>query len=155
MGDDTRREFFVKVGVGAGAAALATQAAMGVRSVLPNVSYDSPTTVKVGPPTEFPEGVKYLPDERLFVFRDGNTFHAISAVCTHLGCTVRIEAEQTEKRAFVCPCHGSAYARDGKPLSGPAPTPLKAYHLSVAPDDGQITVDLDRPVDAAFRLSIA
>jgi hypothetical protein len=36
--------------------------------------------------------MKFLPDERLFVFREGKTFHAVSAVCTHLGCTVRAEA---------------------------------------------------------------
>jgi len=47
---------------------------------VPNVSYDAPTTVKLGLPAEFPDGLKFLPDERLFVFRDGNTFHAISAV---------------------------------------------------------------------------
>ncbi len=41
---------------------------------------------------EFPDGLKFLPDQRLFVFRQGKIFHAISAVCTHLGCTVRAEA---------------------------------------------------------------
>ena len=59
---------------------------------MPNVSYDAPTTVKLGPPSDYPDGLKFLADERLFVFRDGNTFHAVSAVCTHLGCTVRAEA---------------------------------------------------------------
>ena len=43
-------------------------------------------------PADFPEGLKFLPDMRLFVFREDNVFHAISAVCTHLGCTVRAEA---------------------------------------------------------------
>ncbi len=87
-----RREFLMRLGLGAGIAGVATQGVASLRSLVPNVSYDAPTTVKLGPPGEFPEGMKFLSAERLFVFRQGNTFHAISAVCTHLGCTVRAEA---------------------------------------------------------------
>ena len=76
-----------------------TQAGASLRSLIPNVSYDAPTTVKLGLPAEFPDGLKFLPDERLFVFRTGNVYHAVSAVCTHLGCTVRAEAlSQPETR---------------------------------------------------------
>src|ERR1700693_200116 len=88
----SRRELLVKLGIGGGIAALAGQAVASLRSLVPNVSYDAPTTVKVGMPNDFPDGMKFLPDQRLFVFRDGNVFHAVSAVCTHLGCTVRAEA---------------------------------------------------------------
>ena len=89
-----RRDFMMKAGLGAGVCGLGLQAAASLRSLVPNVSYDAPTTVKLGPPTDFPDGLKFLPDQRLFVFREGKTFHAISAVCTHLGCTVRAEAIQ-------------------------------------------------------------
>ena len=87
-----RRDFLLRLGAGAGVAAIGTQAAASMRSLIPNVSYDSPTTVRLGLPSEFPDGLKFLSDERLFIFREGNTFHAVSAVCTHLGCTVRAEA---------------------------------------------------------------
>jgi menaquinol-cytochrome c reductase iron-sulfur subunit len=87
-----RREFLVKTGIAVGLAGIGTQAAASLRSLLPNVSYDAPTTVKLGLPSEFPDGLKFLPEQRLFVFREGKVFHAISAVCTHLGCTVRAEA---------------------------------------------------------------
>ncbi len=101
-----RRELLVKLGIGGGIAALAGQAVASLRSLVPNVSYDAPTTVKVGMPNDFPDGMKFLPVERLFVFRDGNVFHAVSAVCTHLGCTVRAEAlSQPETRTV-----------EGKPL---------------------------------------
>jgi menaquinol-cytochrome c reductase iron-sulfur subunit len=138
-----------------------------MRSLVPNVSYDAPTTVKLGMPNDFPDGLKFLPDERLFVFREGNTFHAVSAVCTHLGCTVRAEAlPQAEVKTvegqslrlthrFLCPCHGSKYTGDGSNVSGPAPRPLAWYHLAVAPEDGQLVVDLARPVERDFRLTIA
>lgn len=162
-----RRDFLCTLGTGAGVAALAAQAGASLRSLVPNVSYDAPTTVKVGLPEEFPDGLKFLPDQRLFVFREGKIFHAISAVCTHLGCTVRAEAlpqpvsrdvEGTALRMthrFLCPCHGSSYSGDGGNVSGPAPRALAWFHLSVAPDDGQLVVDLAREVGRDFRLTLA
>jgi menaquinol-cytochrome c reductase iron-sulfur subunit len=162
-----RRDFLVKLGIGAGGVGIATQAAASLRSLLPNVSYDAPTTVKVGLPADFPDGMKFLPEERLFVFREGKVFHAVSAVCTHLGCTVRAEAlpqpetmevggAQTRvTHRFACPCHGSKYAGDGKVVSGPAPRPLAWFHLSVSPDDGQLVVDLAQEVGRDFRLTTA
>ena len=157
----------MKLGIGSGLAALGAQTVASMRSLVPNVSYDSPTTVKLGMPNDFPDGLKFLPDERLFVFREGNTFHAVSAVCTHLGCTVRAEALSQPEVAtiegqslrlthrFLCPCHGSKYTGDGSNVSGPAPKPLAWYHLSVSPDDGQLVVDLARTVERDFRLTLA
>jgi cytochrome b6-f complex iron-sulfur subunit len=162
-----RREFLLKLGTGAGVVALTAQGAASLRSLVPNVSYDAPTTVKLGPPSEFPDGLKFLPDERLLVFREGRTFHAISAVCTHLGCTVRAEALSSPEvqqvagsslrltHAFACPCHGSRYTGEGQPVSGPAPRSLAWYQLAVAPEDGQLVVDLAREVGHDFRLTVA
>jgi len=164
---DDRREFLVRIGIGAGLVALGGQAVASLRSLVPNVSYDAPTTVKLGPPQDFPDGMKFLPDQRLFVFREGRVFHAVSAVCTHLGCTVRAEAlSQVESRTvegsplrlthrFLCPCHGSRYTGDGENVAGPAPRPLAWYHLSIAPDDGALVVDLAQPVARSFRLTVA
>jgi menaquinol-cytochrome c reductase iron-sulfur subunit len=161
-----RRDFILRVGTGAGIAAIAYQAGASMRSLVPNVSYDAPTTVTLGLPAEFPDGLKFLPDQRLFVFRDGATFHAISAVCTHLGCTARAEAlSQPETRQvggqslrlthrFQCPCHGSKYNGDGSNVSGPAPKPLAWYRLSLAAEDGQLVVDLANEVDRDFRLTV-
>ena len=161
-----RRDFLLTLGAGAGVVALATQGAASLRALVPNVSYDAPTTVKLGPPSEYPDGLKFLPDERLFIFREGNTFHAVSAVCTHLGCTVRAEALSRPETAtvggapmrlthrFSCPCHGSKYTGDGTNVAGPAPKPLAWFHLSIAPDDGQLVVDLAAEVERDFRLTI-
>lgn len=161
-----RRDFLITMGTGAGVVAIAAQAGASLRSLVPNLTYDAPTTVKLGPPEEFPDGLKFLPEERLFVFRAGKTFHAISAVCTHLGCTVRAEAlshpEDTTVEGqplrlthrFMCPCHGSKYTGDGANVAGPAPKPLAWYRLSVSPDDGQLIVDLAAEVDRSFRLSL-
>lgn len=165
-GRTDRRDFLLKLGAGAGFVAISAQAVASLRSLVPNVSYDAPTTVKLGLPGDFPDGLKFLPDERLFVFRAGKTYHAISAVCTHLGCTVRAEAlsrpeEKTVEgqslrltHRFQCPCHGSTYTGDGSNVSGPAPKPLAWYRLSVSPDDGQLVVDLADEVDQRFRLTL-
>ncbi len=162
-----RRDFLVKLGLGAGVVGVGLQGVASLRSLVPNVSYDPPTTVKLGPPGDFPDGLKFLPDERLFVFREGKTFYAISAVCTHLGCTVRAEALPQPETAevngrpvrlthrYLCPCHGSRYRGDGQNVSGPAPRPLAWYRLTVAPDDGQLVVDLADEVDRDFRLTVA
>jgi cytochrome b6-f complex iron-sulfur subunit len=162
-----RRDFLLTLGTGAGIAAIGYQGAASLRSLVPNVSYDAPTTVKVGLPADFPDGLKFLPDQRLFIFREGAVFHAVSAVCTHLGCTVRAEAlSNPETRTvdgkplrlthrFLCPCHGSKYTGDGGNVSGPAPRPLAWYHLSIASDDGQLVVDLANEVGHDFRLTTA
>lgn len=162
-----RRQFLIRLGIGAGGVAIGAQSVASLRSLVPNVSYDAPTTVKLGNPADFPDGLKFLPDERLFVFRTGKTFHAISAVCTHLGCTVRAEALSQVQEAqvggqamrlthrFNCPCHGSRYNGDGTTISGPAPKALAWYHLSVATDDGQLVVDLAHEVEHDFRLTLA
>ena len=161
-----RRELLKTVGIGTGLVALGAQGGAALRSLVPNVSYDAPTTVKLGLPSEYPEGLKYLPDQRLFVFREGRIFHAISAVCTHLGCTVRAEplpnpqtvteGDATVKltHRFLCPCHGSQYRGDGTNVAGPAPKPLAWYRLCIAPDDGQLVVDLADQVDRDFRLTV-
>lgn len=56
--------------------------------------------------------------EKLAVYRDeSGQLHAVSAVCTHLGCVVGWN--ETE-RTWDCSCHGSRFDCDGRMLHGPA-----------------------------------
>ncbi|HEY8678334.1 MAG TPA: ubiquinol-cytochrome c reductase iron-sulfur subunit [Candidatus Dormibacteraeota bacterium] len=61
------------------------------------------------------QGVVYLRDP------GKGQVQALSARCTHLGCTVHwVPADNR----FRCPCHGSQFAADGTVLHGPAQRPL-------------------------------
>jgi len=61
----------------------------------------------------------------------------VSATCTHLGCTVKWNAEADE---FQCPCHGGRFAPDGTVLGGPPPKPLA--RIAAEERDGEIHVRL-------------
>lgn len=67
--------------------------------------------------------------------REGR-FRVFSATCTHAGCTV---AEVVDRR-INCPCHGSQFAiGSGKPVAGPAPTPLERKAFTIK--KGKIFLD--------------
>jgi len=165
-GGQTRRSFLDRLGLGTLLTAIAGQTWMMVRALVPNVLYEPSLRFKVGTPDRFPEGVTFLEDRRLFIFRNQKMFYAISGVCTHLGCTVKmiqlnqpqkveIRGKLTEERwEFHCPCHGSKFYAEGTPYAGPAPTPLAWYRLEVAADDGQLIVNLMEPVNQDFRLTV-
>ncbi|MFD3325419.1 FAD-dependent oxidoreductase [Streptomyces sp. NPDC058701] len=53
---------------------------------------------------------------------DRGELHAVSAVCTHLGCLVSFN---NAERTWECPCHGSRFGIDGDILQGPALKPLE------------------------------
>lgn len=56
--------------------------------------------------------------KKVAVYRDEqNVVHAYSAVCPHLGCYVRWNADE---KSFDCPCHGSRFSCEGKVINGPA-----------------------------------
>lgn len=61
--------------------------------------------------------------KRIAAFKDEHgVVHAVSAVCTHMGCIV---GWNETDRTWDCPCHGSRFALDGTVLHGPAIQPLE------------------------------
>lgn len=62
----------------------------------------------------------------LLIFAADGTYHAMSAVCTHLNCTVQY---QGDLRAVWCACHNGMYSIDGRNISGPPPRPLQTYDV--------------------------
>ncbi|HET9441829.1 MAG TPA: FAD-dependent oxidoreductase [Acidimicrobiales bacterium] len=67
-------------------------------------------------------GIVTLDGDKVAAFRDDDgALHAVSPVCTHLGCLV---AFNTAERSWDCPCHGSRFTVDGAVIEGPATTDL-------------------------------
>jgi cytochrome b6-f complex iron-sulfur subunit len=63
--------------------------------------------------------------------KDGK-YRALSAVCTHLGCTVQL---RPDAQSIWCACHNGVYDLDGRNVSGPPPRPLEVYAVHVIGDD--------------------
>jgi Rieske Fe-S protein len=69
---------------------------------------------------------------RTAAYRDeAGSLHAVSAACTHLGCTVGWNGAA---RSWDCPCHGSRFAVTGAVLHGPAVRPLPAVDIPTLAD---------------------
>ncbi|MFI5398634.1 MAG: ubiquinol-cytochrome c reductase iron-sulfur subunit [Candidatus Binatia bacterium] len=146
-----RRRFLKWIGKWSVVAAFATQFGGVVRAFVPRVLYEPSKKFKLGKPAEYPEGVTFVPAHRLFITRERNQFHVISAVCTHLGCTVEWKEKLAE---FDCPCHGSKFKSDGERFAGPAPRPLTWHPLSVS-GDGFLVVDSGKSVPSTYRFAVA
>jgi cytochrome b6-f complex iron-sulfur subunit len=150
-----RRSFLSILGWGGLLAWLATVLGGMVRFAFPNVLYEPGKKVKLTKPADYPIGsVTFLAEKRLFLFRGEEGFRAMSAVCTHLGCTVRdfVKADNEFAQDHShCPCHGSVFARDGEVLRGPAPQPLEFYRVNLLPN-GRLQVDKDKQVAADWYL---
>jgi len=112
----------------------------------PRVLFEPPSTFKLGPPSSYPPNsvsTKWMKSLRLWLVRFEDRFVALSAECTHLGCTVRYLASEDKLK---CPCHGSGFRglREGPQslgynFEGPAPRPLERFQLALD-DDGEIVV---------------
>jgi cytochrome b6-f complex iron-sulfur subunit len=68
----------------------------------------------------------------LILEADGHTYAALSATCTHLGCTVQYRSDLHE---IWCPCHNGIYNLNGGNVSGPPPRPLTQFDVHVRGDE--------------------
>lgn len=139
--DMSRRNFLTFIGFGALTATLGGTALGGVRFMFPNVLYEPPSRLKIGMPTKFGDGTyTFIEEKKVYIRRVPEGFQAISAVCQHLACTVKWMGAE-----FVCPCHGSVYAKDGERVAGPAPRGLDHFSIELA-RDGQMVIDLSQVI---------
>ena len=89
---------------------------------------------------ELPKGAalvfKFGTKPALLIHQKDGAWTALSAVCTHLACTVQYEPDQDR---IFCACHGGVYdPRTGANVSGPPPRPLDQFKVTVGA--GTVTV---------------
>ena len=145
----SRRDFLGLASIGALILSSLTVLAGIFRMTKADVYYEESRKFKVGKPEEFLLGtVKKLDDKRVFIFADNDGFHAVSSVCTHLGCIVH-----ADEGGFQCPCHGSKFNKNGKVVSGPAPRNLPWLEVS-RHVDGNLVVDASREIKAGTKFMV-
>jgi menaquinol-cytochrome c reductase iron-sulfur subunit len=74
-----------------------------------------------------------------WIVNEGGTLRAFSTVCPHLGCAIDFEGDAQK---FQCPCHRSAFTKEGTVLGGPSPRPLD--ELEVKQDGETVAVRYQR-----------
>lgn len=142
----SRRGVITAAGVGwlafGGAAAITCLGAG--RFVLPNVLEEPDPTLSLGESSGFTAmSVGTVSDEfrsqGIWIVRLADRIVALSTACTHLGCLTNwMESE----RKFRCPCHGSAFLREGVNVEGPAPRALDRFRIWDT--EGAVFVDRSR-----------
>lgn len=83
-----------------------------------------------------------VPNTRVWVRKDQTGLMALVATCTHLGCEVQY---YPDKKQWECPCHGSIYDVEGRPISGPAPKPMVRVAVEVK-RDGSLVIQTNKQV---------
>jgi cytochrome b6-f complex iron-sulfur subunit len=99
------------------------------------------TWTRVAASTDLPDGgVRGFDVDGVtgFVRRDGGQVAAVSGICTHQGCALRLDAPA---RVLRCPCHRTSFTVNGTLVSHQLPTPPRALPaLSVREAEGGIEV---------------
>lgn len=108
-----------------------------VRYVLPSKSagvvQNSVTAAKAGELAPNTAKVfKFGSAPAVLVNTSEGTLVALSAICTHLTCTVRYDGDTG---TLFCPCHNGRFDLSGNVLSGPPPRPLETYAVEVSGPD--------------------
>lgn len=149
-GPCSRRDFLQYFGWAATLGTMGGVTVGSARFMFPNILYEPSKSYKIGRPQDYPEGVTFVPDKRIFVVSYEGRYKALSGICTHLGCTVSWVEERTR---YECPCHGSIFNDRGINIAGPAPKPLPWYQI-VLLAEGRLFVDERHGVSFSQALTV-
>jgi len=109
----------------------------GVREI-PLMLEDTPELQQVG--GAYRLEIEDLDKDILIARTDIDTYVAVDIKCTHKGCLVAYKQEMEKTPFFECPCHGSKFDMEGKPLNGPAKLPLGTYETKVV--EGELLISI-------------
>ena len=139
--ETTRRELLVQAAAVAGACACCALSAGVAFAEAPAKD----KTLTLGRLSDYPQPGFYdkfnTKPNHVLVSRLDDRLVAMTAICTHKGCPVKVQAD--DHTALKCPCHKAEFSVEGTPTAGPAKTALVRYALTQAAD-GTITADLTR-----------
>ena len=146
---DPSRRVFIKAGLASFGVSMLASSAVALDFLFPKVLYEPSKVLRLLRLDELPDQKVIFDEEhRLFIFKRPEGVAVLTAVCTHLGCTV---SHRQAAGGFRCPCHGSVFNDQGDVLSGPAPKSLTWFFADLTPD-GRLQVHTDRPVAPEFLL---
>ncbi|MHB8867301.1 MAG: Rieske 2Fe-2S domain-containing protein [Thermoleophilia bacterium] len=137
----TRRDFLVYALSVSGALGATGLLAPIARYVFPTVKAEAAVRVRVASTTQLTPLDKVVDFDyqdvpcTVLQLEDG-TYVALSRVCTHLGCIIKWQPDDTR---FFCPCHAGVFSPTGEVLAGPPPSPLPTLKLAV--EGGDIWVE--------------
>ncbi len=88
------------------------------------------SSVKVGKLSDIPKNsgqiIKFGSKPAILIRTSAGDLRALSAVCTHLECTVQYRGDLG---VIWCACHNGKYDLNGRNISGPPPRPLDEYKV--------------------------
>jgi len=134
------------IGAGFGIPAIAYIIGPALKSEQANwIRIGSLSTIELGTPMLFKPKVTrqngwMVEEEEVGVYvltEDGRNYHAMSNICTHLGCRIRWIAEREK---FFCPCHNGVFDKHGYVVSGPPPRPLDEFETKI--EDGYLYIQM-------------
>jgi cytochrome b6-f complex iron-sulfur subunit len=141
-----RRDFLNKIAIGTASGVGLIGASAMVAEIIPP-STESFSLLNLGQIEDYPiNEFSFIPDKKIYLYRSRSHLRVLSAVCTHLGCTI-----QKSENGFDCPCHGSHYDKLGTACSGPASRSLDRLKVTVS-KERVITVDKKNYVSEDFQL---
>ena len=132
------RRDLLKYLLGAGVIGFAASVFYPILSYLkpPKQSEVQVTSVSAGKLSDFPKDsgkIVRFGNKPVIVIRTANgDVKALSAVCTHLECTVQYKKDQG---LIWCACHNGKYDLNGRNISGPPPRPLDPYRVTMKGDE--------------------
>ena len=107
--------------------------------LVPLKAFSKEKWVSVGMKDDFADGgFKVIKKEKLFVFRNGESFSAMSGACTHVGCLVERQADGS----YLCPCHASKFDEHGHVIEGSKAKKNLMWHNVKVEANGEVMVDV-------------
>jgi Rieske Fe-S protein len=133
-----RREVLLAVAAAAAVTALAQT------GLLADAPANTANLIDAGPKSNYSaDGITdtWAKTKKIFIVRHDGRIYASTGICTHKGCTVRVNPT---KDGYVCPCHHATYDITGEVTHKPATVALERFAISVD-SNGHLIVDKSRP----------